>query len=492
MKRFSILLLLSALLLASCGGAPEPPAPVTAEAVGGDASAPAAADAPVTGPETGAVCEVPDGLDYGGYVFTVLAYNYEYMSAFNDVTSDTVSGEVIEDALFERASRLLEKMNAKPESRQSDDVSAAVRKAVLAGADEFDALDCSPLTATGAVTGGYLLDTAALPYVDLGRPWWNAGAAEELSVGGKRFFLNGDIDVNDNSATWGLVFNKQLCAEFCPDEDLYTQVLNGVWTLERMNALCEDITADLNGDGVLDKEDRWGFVNSRNFSLALLEGSGEKIVTRGSDGGLVYNNGSDRLLNVMAMIAEGYSDRTKQFVCDLQADGWAAAPVIFSEGRALLRTITVKDIKAMRDMEQEFGVIPVPKYEESQDGYCSLYHYTLSYAYSVPVTLTDPERTGAVLEYLCFASADTLRPAYYDVTLSGKYAWDDESAAMLDIIFDNAVYDVGLNYDLGFYDKVKVVLTGDAGSIASGLAELESAMNESVKKLQESVLSAAN
>ncbi|MBQ4606455.1 MAG: hypothetical protein IJB15_07095, partial [Clostridia bacterium] len=37
----------------------------------------------------------------------------------------------------------------------------------------------------------------------------------------------------------------------------------------------------------------------------------------------------------------------------------------------------------------------------------------------------------------------SITPAYYDISLKGKYSRDEESVAMLDLIFDHRVIDLG-------------------------------------------------
>jgi hypothetical protein len=49
----------------------------------------------------------------------------------------------------------------------------------------------------------------------------------------------------------------------------------------------------------------------------------------------------------------------------------------------------------------------------------------------------------------------TVKPAYYDRTLKGKHARDDESQEMLDIIFSTRNYDVGwIYYIVDYSDKL--------------------------------------
>ena len=58
-------------------------------------------------------------------------------------------------------------------------------------------------------------------------------------------------------------------------------------------------------------------------------------------------------------------------------------------------------------------------------------------------------KTGLILEALVYESRYTLLPAYYDINLKSKMARDEESSAMIDIILDSRLYDLGELYGWG-------------------------------------------
>ena len=83
---------------------------------------------------------------------------------------------------------------------------------------------------------------------------------------------------------------------------------------------------------------------------------------------------------------------------------------------------------------------------------------------TAPVTTTseNAERIAVILEALAAESRGLLIPAYYDITLKTKYVRDAESVEMLDIIFENRVYDVGDIYGFGTLSSDWLFLT-DSG-----------------------------
>ena len=92
----------------------------------------------------------------------------------------------------------------------------------------------------------------------------------------------------------------------------------------------------------------------------------------------------------------------------------------------------------------------------------------------VPLLVEDAERTSAILEAIGFYSHEYIIPAYYDKTLNGQYTRDEESSAMLDIIFNTRAYDLGYCYQPANLNKNLIyMLQGGSFDWASRYASLE-------------------
>ena len=97
-------------------------------------------------------------------------------------------------------------------------------------------------------------------------------------------------------------------------------------------------------------------------------------------------------------------------------------------------------------MEEDFGIIPFPKYSAVQEAY---YTHVDGHAplMILPKTLTNPENAGIVLEALACESNKTVVPAVCEIVLRSKYARDEASQRMLDLILAGRVYTFGYMYD---------------------------------------------
>ena len=101
----------------------------------------------------------------------------------------------------------------------------------------------------------------------------------------------------------------------------------------------------------------------------------------------------------------------------------------------------------------------------------------------VPMTTADLNCTGKVLESLASVSHYTLTPAYYDIALKGKYARDEDSAAMLDILFANRVYDLTQAYGWGSMPaSIKDLAVKGSTDLASLVASKQSSFDSAVEK----------
>ncbi len=138
---------------------------------------------------------------------------------------------------------------------------------------------------------------------------------------------------------------------------------------------------------------------------------------------------------------------------------------MFFDSRALFWFDVSSRAAAYRAEEIDFGIIPIPKYDEAQDRYRTISDQW-GMVCAVPVSATDTERTGVITEALCAASLRYIVPAYYDIVLTGKAIRDVESEKMLDMIFDGITYTF-----YHFYSgSMKAVLSGVIKDGSTGLS----------------------
>ena len=115
---------------------------------------------------------------------------------------------------------------------------------------------------------------------------------------------------------------------------------------------------------------------------------------------------------------------------------------MFSSGLGVFYAQTLGISENLRSMDDDFGIIPYPKYDTTQDTYHSTARDNFS-MFVVPVDVKDPDMTSVITEALCAESCKIVVPTFYDKALKTKAARDDDSAEMIDMIRDGLVFDWG-------------------------------------------------
>jgi hypothetical protein len=159
---------------------------------------------------------------------------------------------------------------------------------------------------------------------------------------------------------------------------------------------------------------------------------------------------------------------------------------MFINGQTLFVVDTLLMASKSRQEDINFGILPVAKYDESQEKY---WHVSPNpHAMMVPITTSDLTRTGVLLEALSYYSSTyysdhALIPAYYELALKAKSATDVESAEMLTLIHDHISYVIKI-VGTDFSDAIYSLFSTGNRNIASLLKNRENAMK---KKLAETI-----
>lgn len=443
MKKRILSLLLVALMMTQFAACSETTTDEGA-ASGGDASNPAAEEE--TAAETteedileALLAEVPGG-DYGGYEFTML--NNESNFAYTLMTAEELTGEGINDAIYNRNVAVAEKLNIGITENMVaySQVTTDMNTCIAAGDDTYSCFwNESKFVAPFAING-QLLNVNDITAINLDNPWWNGAALEDVEFGDYQYFLVGDLHLMFKESYWMCGFNKNIIDENSLG-DPYELVREGNWTLDQMKTYMETVAMDLDGNGVMDGADRFGVTCYSGCTAAFALAADETFIERGDDGVPALITPDDRFYAVYEKIVSTMYDPANTYVCmdgktqniAQYENGWHG---VFSSGHALFYLEPIGSLKKLRDMDAEFGIVPFPKYDEAQENYVT---YIAGYAAfcGVPITASDMQRTGVILENLCAYSYGDLRQAYVETTLNFKYIRDQESAEMLNLILDS-------------------------------------------------------
>lgn len=434
-----------------------------------------------------AKAELPQ-KNYDGYTFTVLDRAGDTWGTI-DVFSEAENGDTINDAVFKRNRILEEAFNIHIAQKQEDKPGDEARTLITADDAAFDVVTDGLNTLGTLASAGCLYDWNEVPGIDLSQPWWDPQASKELSIRNKLFFTTGDISIMDNYGTWCIMFNKSIAQDYDLD-DIYEHVRKGTWTISLFYEMAKTAAKDMNGDGVISDEDQWGYFSETYNEYGMWAASGETIIKKDKDDLPVLNVLNDRSISVLQLVTEMQQNAAVTLSTERVKDGTGSAFTNngFGNGSALFIYGGMWLITYFRKFDLNFGVVPAPKFEESQERYYNTYSYGNCTAYGIPVTCRDFERLGTVLEAMAQISKYTLTPAYYDVALKGKYIRDEESAEMLDIILAQRTYDLGNIFDWGgMFSTITGFATAKSPNFASAYAKKESAVQKAIGTFLESL-----
>jgi len=436
MKKLITLLLLIALMTSSfisCSGDTDK----TDETTTGDT----AADTTV------AVTELTDGvpeLDFDGLTFRFVTMPAS--STYFQMVYDEQSGDVLRDSMYERTKYVEERFNmtfAEDHVINTQvEMLSSLRASVAAGDDDGDVYMPSSTGAFTIVNENMFYDFRDLPHVDLEADWWYTELNDLNNLTDSIYLAYGAMNLGVYDFLNVTLFNKNMIDSYNLD-DPYGLVWDGTWTFDKMAEMARTVVSDADGDGTVSVGDIFGYAGRANSLPGnFLSAAKLRTVDADSDGIPYLVTDNERIIEVFTKTVDLFYEDGFWYTSTKLDNNYYAEFPFFENDQALFADRSFYSVSDLRNMESDFGVIPFPKYDEEQDGYGVMFEAG-SRLCIVPVTVTNHELIGAVLEAMNFYSLQNVIPAYYEISLKQKYARDEESIKMLDLVSDSIFHDLG-------------------------------------------------
>ncbi len=390
---------------------------------------------------------VPDDLpdiDLEGYEYRVFMRTTEQWT--KEMFIDELTGDVVSDAVYERNRKVQERFNTKLKLiTTDDDYGLDAVNSILANEDAYDLIMAHGHAAFNYANQMLCMNwNSDLPNINLDQAWWDQNARESFEICGQLYVMIGDISYLSLANSSCVYFNQNLFEEYGIDTP-YQTVLDGNWTFDEFAKIAKQGSKDLNGDGQLKPEDdQYGYVTQVWAGpIFTLYSGGGRIMQTNDKGELELTLNTERNIEIYRK----FFDLMKNDSCYLELNpstenNGPLRNLMFEAGHALMMESNVSDTSRMRDMKDDFGIIPSPKFDSTDKNYAANVDAGTSMLV-VPVTVGNPEYSSIVLEALCAEGYRSVIPAYYEVALQKKYTRDDVSVRMIDIIKDNRVFDLG-------------------------------------------------
>ena len=407
-----------------------------------------------------------------------------------DFEAETQNGDIKNDLIFTRNTMVEEKLgvDVKLSPMGYTDLNAECQRQVQAGSDDYDMFGGHRNSLVLSYQGFHynLLDIDAL---NLEQEWWDQNYVDAITINDSLYTVIGDIGVSTLLFVSSLTFNKKLMDE----QNMaypYDLVREGKWTMDALLTMTADYGSDLNGDGVLTRDnDRLAMVGwSTESGYSLFYGSGFAFINRNAMGDPVLEYDSDKLVNVLEKTLDIWL-RDNVFIFTDATSGTEHQKTygVFAEGRALFSDIVLSKIGTFyASMEDDYGILPCPKYTEDQKNYSAYLGYTIPILF-LPSNVMDPERNGTIMEALCTASYDNVTPQMYEIVTKLKNVRDEDSSEMIEIIIRNKFIDTAHFYNVQGYGTIpRDVIVNKTGNIASVLKSYERIAAKQWEKIIES------
>lgn len=375
----------------------------------------------------------------------------------SDFKRETITNDVLNDALYNMNSTVESRLKIKLTYATSDDAAGTARDSVLTGLDEYQIVGGHGTGMTQAaieVNGGVFLNILGgkLKYIDTDREWWSSYMVENTTVYGVCPVITGALSLDFTKDIITTFFNKNMLEENGFTENMYELVKSGGWTIGKQLDMIKGFYSDLTGDGKT-MDDRYGLLfDSSPITDAFWSAFDLSLLSRTEDGGVElvsdHTKFADALLLIHSMAFENrdiiWNDALQYPECVGSSYVYdETLSSMFAERQGLFAMLKLRDceLEVMRNMKDDYGIIPLPKWDENQSEYYTYVadRYTV---FAVPKTVKNTDATSAALEAMAIEAYKFVAPAYFDKVLRGRYTRDKESSEMIEYIADHIKLDM--------------------------------------------------
>ncbi len=445
---------------------------------------------------------VPEDVTFEGETFDILCREDNAWGEFTyEIMADEGETELVNQAVYERNLEVEERfgidinmIDIPGNWAVNEDFLNTFRNSVLANSGSFDLVMSQQCYMAQSSLIDLYYNFYEVPYIkdNLDAEYYYDRIINDMTIDGKLFYLLGDYSLTYWEYAYVLYFNKTL-AENYGIGDLYQLVKDGEWTFDKMVEYAKGNWFDLNGDGYPDAEDSFGYISDISNTTDVLNVQFDvQSIVKNEAGEYVVDFDQAKMVNILEKFIEFKKTDDVYTYSTSSSDTADSNPgdKIFTEGRSLFYPERLRKAQEFRGMETDFGIIPYPKWDANQDKY-----YTKSQdGYSIaviPIDAPNVEMCGAVLDVLSAISYETVIPAYYDMALKDKYARDDDSGEMLDLIREGFKEDFGTFYgmDIGMGLEFRVLISQDNSNFVSYYAVNKKSYERNLRKMLEAYAS---
>ncbi|MBP0990573.1 MAG: hypothetical protein J5874_05305 [Oscillospiraceae bacterium] len=422
---------------------------------------------------------VPDiysGNDYEGETFTVWT---TYSTATN--TSSIIPNEVgtyeenisegcniaikqRNNMIFDTLGVTIDEIYYQSPTRYGTDTLSKIRNYISASDPSISAFACCLYDCGTLALEGSLYDLNSFEYFEPKNPWWQQYFNESVTLGGKLYFTIGDIDYNSYSRIPCVVYNDTLIKKLNLESPVKL-AREGKWTIDKVIEYSKTFCEDTNDPEGVDLFDRFGWGGNHDDFYSMTYAAGIRILQNDKNGYPELSLYNEDTINYLNKYMEFAHEDT--YVCvndyfNISSNPGGLLYDAFQEGRCLMFGGSLRACTLL-EMEDIFGIAPMPKADEHQEYYYSLLNTWTANAYGIGTNLDQAhaEFAAAILDVMGYYSwrenSGSFIQNYYDMALKGQKLQTEEAEEMLDLIFSVRGCEPGSIFQIGKYSVFTTV-----------------------------------
>lgn len=373
-------------------------------------------------------------------ILTNSATSYEF-------NTDSENGDIVHDAVFKKDSMVEEYLGVDIDLILESGIyknrkafNEKVTNDWASGDASYDLIN-NVLTVTLPLSQqGVFVNVNDLQYTHLQQPWYISEMTENYGIKGKLYGILSDHSLSLYKDLSVVYFNVDLFKEQKSDVDMYDIVRSGDWTLDKFLEIASDMASDLNGDGQYDADiDRFAYFGEAVPNGTWMTALDIKIIDMNKDGTYTYHGLTERLDDAYSKLAQFHTSVPGVKNIDSASKGKGMYPPrdTFADGRVAMMTNYIYATEYIREMDDDYGIVPIPKYDKDQENYITQIGTSTS-TFFIPTTQDKLDLIAKFIECEAYFGYSEVSPIYYETALKAKYATDPNMGQMLDIVRENA------------------------------------------------------
>ncbi len=447
--------------------------------------------------------DLPDEIDYKDETVTILYWSDVERAEF-EITQDEADGDMVKDAIYRRNLATEERIGVTFEwvgqpgnASERANFTNYVRNC-YSGGTFYDIIATYSRTAGMLLTNGFIQDLNAIEdsYINVEQPWWPKSMLNTCSIEDSLFFVSGDISTNVLHFMYAVYYNMDMLKDLNL-QDPVELVDSKKWTIDALVNLSKDLYIDLDQDGATSEGDQYGFCSTYFHLDAFYTGSNMMCVVPGTDSHLVISDDFFGQKTVDLVDKLGGWFKTGDTYVNPHG-GNVAYAVPFEEGTCLFRLdrVYVADNEyhegALRNVDWEYGILPVPMYDENQKDYITVVGNPIT-LWCVMQNAQDPQMSSAVIECMASEGYRKTSPMIFEQNMKYRYTPDTagkgDSARMFDIVRESIAFDLGRIFSdiLSMMSEMPSKAAAASSSWSSLKAQYERTLKRSMSDLNKSL-----